>query len=85
VIHRGLESNRFEFAVVAGLRAKQLLAGCVPRVPPADKCTSTARLEVRAGKVSRVAPVLSSAVAIAPQAPSSSSSGDLQEPAPPLP
>jgi DNA-directed RNA polymerase subunit K/omega len=54
VIYRNLESNPFEFAVVAALRAKQLMAGCVPRVPPAPKFTSTASLEVRAGKVVRL-------------------------------
>jgi len=54
VIYRSLESNPFEFVVVASLRAKQLMAGCVPRVLPARKFTSTATLEVRAGKVVRV-------------------------------
>lgn len=54
MIYRSLESNPFEFAVVAGLRAKQLMAGCLPRVVPALKFTSTATLEVRAGKVARV-------------------------------
>lgn len=54
MIYRSLESNPFEFVVVASLRAKQLMAGCVPRVLPARKFTSTATLEVRAGKVVRV-------------------------------
>jgi DNA-directed RNA polymerase subunit K/omega len=44
-------SNQFELAVVAGLRAKQLIAGCVPRVAPGHKLTSTATLEVLAGLV----------------------------------
>jgi hypothetical protein len=60
VIYRSLESNPFEFVVVAALRAKQLMAGCVPRVLPAYKFTSTASLEVRAGKVARL-PALPSA------------------------
>jgi DNA-directed RNA polymerase subunit K/omega len=54
VIYRSFESNPFEFVVVAALRTKQLMAGCVPRVVPAHKCTSTASLEVLAGKVTRV-------------------------------
>lgn len=54
MIYRTLESNPFEFAVVAALRAKQLMAGCLPRVIPARKFTSTATLEVRAGKVVRL-------------------------------
>ena len=54
MIYLSLESNPFEFAVVAALRAKQLMAGCVPRVLPASKFTSTASLEVREGKVVRV-------------------------------
>lgn len=45
------DSNPFELAVVAGLRTKQLIAGCIPRVSPAHKLTSTATLEVLAGKV----------------------------------
>jgi len=51
VIYPGSISNQFELAVVAGLRAKQLIAGCIPRVAPAHKLTSTATLEVLAGKV----------------------------------
>ena len=43
--------NAFEFAVVAGLRAAQLARGCTPRVPPAEKVTVTAQLEVAAGKI----------------------------------
>lgn len=51
MIYPGSVSNQFELAVVAGLRAKQLIAGCIPRVAPAHKLTSTATLEVLAGKV----------------------------------
>jgi DNA-directed RNA polymerase subunit K/omega len=54
MVYRTLASNPFEFAVVAALRAKQLMAGCVPRVAPARKLTSTATLEVYAGRVVRV-------------------------------
>ena len=46
--------NQFEFVIVVALRTKQLMAGCVPRVPRRQKLTSTAALEVRSGKVARV-------------------------------
>ena len=53
--------NRFEFVVTAGARARQLLAGSVPRVEVADhKKTTVAREEVRARlveKVEKVEPV----------------------------
>ena len=51
VVHRPIVMNAFEFAVVAGLRAAQLSRGCTPRVPPAEKVTVTAQLEVAAGKI----------------------------------
>jgi DNA-directed RNA polymerase subunit K/omega len=54
MIYPPLASNPFELVVVASLRAKQLMAGCPPRVPPAHKLTHTATLEVLAGKVARV-------------------------------
>jgi DNA-directed RNA polymerase subunit K/omega len=46
--------NPFDFVVVASLRTKQLIAGCVPRVTRAHKLTSTAALEVLAGKIGRL-------------------------------
>jgi DNA-directed RNA polymerase subunit K/omega len=51
LFYYSLPSNPFELVVVAALRTKQLMAGCVPRVTPAHKLTSTATLEVLAGKV----------------------------------
>jgi hypothetical protein len=63
------DSNPFEFAVVAGLRAKQLMAGCVPRVAPAHTCARTASLEVREGKVARVPTGMTTAAATAQQPP----------------
>jgi DNA-directed RNA polymerase subunit K/omega len=45
--------NRFEFSVLAGLRAAQLHRGCTPRVPPAPKVAVTAQHEVADGKVVR--------------------------------
>jgi DNA-directed RNA polymerase subunit K/omega len=43
----------FEFVVLAGLRAAQLMRGCTPRVEGAHKVIMTAQLEVAAGKVVR--------------------------------
>ena len=48
--------NAFEFVIVAGARAKQLLRGCTPRttVTQADKLVKVAQREVREGKVEKV-------------------------------
>jgi DNA-directed RNA polymerase subunit K/omega len=54
MIYPRITSNPFELAVVAALRTRQLMAGCLPRVDPAVKHTSTATLEVLAGKVVRL-------------------------------
>ena len=54
VIYRPVETNAFEFAVVAGLRAVQLSRGCTPRVDgTSNKVTVIAQLEVAEGKVVR--------------------------------
>jgi DNA-directed RNA polymerase subunit K/omega len=53
VVHRPVETNAFEFVVVAGLRAAQLARGCTPRVAGSDKITVTAQAEVAEGKVMR--------------------------------
>ncbi|MEW5982291.1 MAG: DNA-directed RNA polymerase subunit omega [Acidobacteriota bacterium] len=47
-------TNAFEFVVVSAQRAAQLMRGCTPRVDVADKHTTTAQLEVAAGKVAKV-------------------------------
>jgi DNA-directed RNA polymerase subunit K/omega len=47
--------NAFEFAVVAGLRAAQLVRGCTPRVIPSQKSAVTAQREVAELKVLRSA------------------------------
>jgi DNA-directed RNA polymerase subunit K/omega len=52
-VKRPTELAAFEFAVLAGLRAGQLVRGCTPRVTSAHKVTVTAQLEVAAGKVVR--------------------------------
>jgi DNA-directed RNA polymerase subunit K/omega len=47
--------NKFEFVVVAGARAKQLLRGCTPRTSGNEKLVKLAQKEVREGKVERIA------------------------------
>ena len=54
MIDRKSQTNKFEFAVVAGARAKQLLAGCTPRTTGPDKVIKLALKEVREGKVERI-------------------------------
>ena len=51
MVQRPIEFNAFEFVVLAGLRAAQLVRGCTPRVPGADKVTVTAQREIAARKV----------------------------------
>jgi len=47
--------NKFEFVVVSGARAKQLQAGCTPRVEKESaKPARTAMKEVKSGKVERL-------------------------------
>ncbi len=55
MIRRPAGSNPFEFAVVSGLRAAQLMRGCIPRVARGtEKVITTAQMEVAAGLVSRI-------------------------------
>jgi DNA-directed RNA polymerase subunit K/omega len=54
VVQRPHGTNPFEFVVVAGLRAAQLMRGSIPRVDRAHKVVTTAQLEVAAGLVSRI-------------------------------
>ena len=54
MVHRPSSSSAFEFVVVSGLRAAQLMRGSIPRVEGAHKVITTAQLEVAAGKVARV-------------------------------
>ena len=46
--------NAFEFVVMAGARAKQLLRGCTPRITGNEKLVRLAQKEVREGKVEKV-------------------------------
>jgi hypothetical protein len=55
MIHRPRQMSAFEFAVVASLRAAQLIRGCAPRVDGGHTFAVTAQLEVAAGRVARVA------------------------------
>ena len=54
MIKRPVGSNPFEFAVVSGLRAAQLMRGCIPRVDRGTDKVTTAQAEVAAGLVARV-------------------------------
>jgi DNA-directed RNA polymerase subunit K/omega len=49
-------TNAFEFVIVAGARAKQLLRGCTPKTSSAatDKLIKVAQREVREGKIAKV-------------------------------
>jgi DNA-directed RNA polymerase omega subunit len=50
-------TNRFEFVVTAGARARQLLAGSTPRVPVGiHKKTTVAREEVETRLVEKIDP-----------------------------
>ena len=47
--------NKFEYVVMAGARAKQLLKGCTPKVEASHKPARTAMKEVKQRKIERVA------------------------------
>jgi DNA-directed RNA polymerase subunit K/omega len=51
VTDRTSVSNAFEFVVVAGARARQLLRGCTPRTTGSEKLVKLAQKEVKEGKV----------------------------------
>ena len=55
MIHRPAEFSVFEFVILSGLRAAQLMRGCIPRLEGAHKTTIMAQMEVAAGKVIRAA------------------------------
>jgi DNA-directed RNA polymerase subunit K/omega len=46
--------NAFEFVTVSSARARQLLAGCIPRSQGTEKPARLAQREVREGKVRKV-------------------------------
>ncbi len=45
--------NRYEFVAIAALRAKQLLAGCTPRIVGDHTTATIAQMEVADGLVVR--------------------------------
>lgn len=49
-------TNGFEFVIVAGARAKQLLRGCTPKTATTgdEKLVKVAQREVREGKIERI-------------------------------
>ena len=49
-------TNAFEFVVVAGARARQLMRGCTPRVTGNEKLVRIAQKEVRERKVEKIEP-----------------------------
>ena len=46
--------NKFEFVVVAGARARQLLEGSTPKTTGSNKPIKLAQKEVREGKVEKI-------------------------------
>lgn len=46
--------NKFEYVIVAGARAKQLLNGCTPKVEPQHKPARTAMKEVTQHKIAKI-------------------------------
>jgi DNA-directed RNA polymerase subunit K/omega len=55
VVHRTDVPNAFEFVIVAGARARQLLRGCTPRTSGNEKLVRLAQKEVKEGKISKQA------------------------------
>jgi DNA-directed RNA polymerase subunit K/omega len=54
VIERARNRNAFEFVIVAGARARQLMRGCTPKTTGSEKLVRLAQKEVREGKVEKV-------------------------------
>jgi DNA-directed RNA polymerase subunit omega len=46
--------NKFEFVIVAGARARQLLQGSTPKTSGTDKPIKLAQKEIREGKVVKI-------------------------------
>jgi DNA-directed RNA polymerase subunit K/omega len=54
MVSRPVRFNAYEFVTLAALRAKQLLAGCTPRLEGDHNAATMAQMEVAAGHVTRV-------------------------------
>lgn len=54
MVARPMHLNAYEFVAVSALRAKQLLAGCTPRLDGRHNAPTMAQMEVAAGHVARV-------------------------------
>jgi len=54
MVQREEVRNTFEFVVIAGARAHQLLRGCLPRTVGSQKAAKLAALEVKQGHVRRI-------------------------------
>ncbi|PWT81193.1 MAG: hypothetical protein C5B57_11010 [Blastocatellia bacterium] len=65
MIQRPPGMGAFQFVVLAGLRAAQLIRGCHPRVDGEHKAIVTAQFEVAEGKVTEVTTVPHEPVAVA--------------------
>ncbi|PYR57029.1 MAG: hypothetical protein DMF85_14835 [Acidobacteria bacterium] len=51
---KGNRVNKFEFVVISGARAHQLLRGCTPKTTGPEKKIKLAVKEVKEGKVERI-------------------------------
>lgn len=53
MVPRPVHLNPYEFVAVSALRAKQLLAGCTPRLEGDHNPATMAQMEVAAGRIAR--------------------------------
>ena len=53
MVHRTDVPNAFEFVIVAGARARQLMRGSTPRTTGSEKLVRLAQKEVKEGKVEK--------------------------------
>ena len=53
MVTRPVHINAYEFVAVSALRAKQLAAGCTPRVEGDHGIATMAQMEVAAGRIVR--------------------------------
>ena len=53
MVSRPVHISAYEFVVLSTLRAKQLLAGCVPRVEGDHSPSTMAQMEVAGGHIKR--------------------------------